>query len=48
MPSQTVYVPEEAYEYAERTKADNQSIGQRLQELMLRGVEEEGVADTHE
>lgn len=41
MPSQTIYVPEMEYQYAEDTRDENQSIGQRLSELVAKGIEAE-------
>jgi len=47
MPSHTVYVPDGAYEYAQETKEEEQSIGKRLQELIDHGIEwEERGSDT--
>ena len=45
MATETIYVPTDVYHYALRTLDDGQSIGQRLQELAIKGAETEGFGD---
>lgn len=40
MPSVTIYVPQDGYDYARET-SDDKSVGKRLQELALKGIEVE-------
>lgn len=39
MPSETIYADEALYNYALKTKAEDQSVNQRLAELAEKGVE---------
>lgn len=45
MPSQTIHIPEELYEYTLSTKGDEQSTSKRVCELLQKGKEME---ETHE
>lgn len=41
MPSETVYLSDDPYQYALSTCEDGQTVNKRLQELITKGIESE-------